>query len=70
MLNFGGGGSGVGEDGGEIGEGGEGVSGGDNCRMHYLIKLTALIREARAHSSLLTLRGEIKGLFPNPSIPL
>lgn len=33
MLNCEVGGGGVGDDGGEIGETGEGVSGGDNCGM-------------------------------------
>jgi len=70
MLNCGDGVGGVGEDGDEIGEASEGVSGGDKCGMCFLIKLTALLRETRACSSLLTHGGEIKGLFPNPSIPL
>lgn len=45
MLNCGFGGGGVGEDGGEVGEAGDGTSGGDNCGMHYLIKLTTLLGE-------------------------
>lgn len=70
MLNGGFGGGGVVEDGGEEGEVGDGISVGDNCGMHYLIKLTALIGEAQARSSSLACGGEIKGLFPNPPIPL
>lgn len=70
MLNCGGGGGGVGEDGGELGEVGDGVSGGDNCGMSCLVKLCALLGEIRACSSSLARGGEIKGLFPNPSISL
>ena len=70
MLNCGGGGGGVGEDGGEIGEASEGVSGGDNYGMHFLIKLTTLLGESRASSSSLSHKGEIKGLFPNSPLPL
>lgn len=67
MLNHGGGGGGVGEDRGKVGDG---VRGGDNCRMRCLIKLTALLGETREHSSSPARGGEIKGLFPNPSITL
>jgi len=70
MLNYEFGGGGVVEDGGEVGEVGDGVSGGDNCGMRCLIKLTALLGETRVRSSSLSLEGEIKALFPNPSIPL
>jgi len=70
MLNCGFGGGGVVEYRGEVGKVGDGISGGDNGRMRYLIKLTKLLEEARACSSSLTHGGEIKGLFPNPSIPL
>ena len=70
MLNCGFGGGGVGEDGGEVGEAGDGVSGGDNCKMRCLIKLTALLRETREHSSSLSRDVEIRGPFPNPLIPL
>ena len=63
MLNCGYGGGGVGEDGGEVGEAGDGISGGDNCRMRCLIKLTTLLGETRASSSSLSCEGEIKGLF-------
>lgn len=69
MLNCEVGGGGVGEDGGEVGEAGDNITGGDNYKMRYLIKLTALIRETRACSSLLSHDGEIKGLFPNPLVP-
>ena len=65
MLNCG-----FGEDGGETSEAGEGVSGGDNYKMRCPIKLTALLGEILAHSSSLSREGEIKELFPNPSIPL
>ena len=75
MVNCGGGGGGVGGDGvggdgGEGGEAGGGVSGGGNCGMRCLIKLTALLEETRASSSSLSHEGEIKGLFPNPSLRL
>lgn len=69
MLNCEFGGGGVAEDGGEVGEVGDGVSGGDSYRMHYLIKLTTLLGETRARSSSLSHEGEIKGLLPNPLIP-
>ena len=68
MLNCGFGGGGVVENGGGVGEVGDGVSGGDNCGMHSLIKLTTLLGETQAHSSSLSRDGEIKGL--NPLIPL
>jgi len=70
MLNDGLGGGGVVEDGGKDDEVGDGISGHDNCGMHFLIKLIALLIETQARSSSLAREGEIKGLFPNPSIPL
>ena len=60
----------MGEYGGEVGEAGEGISGGDSCGMPCHIKLISLLEETRAHSSSLTRGGEKKGLFPNPLIPL
>lgn len=60
----------MGEDGGEGGDTSGGISGDDNCGMCCLIKLTALLGETQAHSSLLAHGGEIKGLFPNLSTPL
>lgn len=56
-----------------VGEGGDasgGVRGDDSCGMRCLIKLTTLIGEAQVCSSSPARGGEIKGLFPNPSIPL
>lgn len=70
ILNCGIGGGGVGDDGDEIGEVGEGVREGDSCRMCCLFKLTTLLEETWTHSSSLAHGGEIKGLFLNPSIPL
>lgn len=70
MLNCWFGGGGVGKVGGEEGDGSGGVGGDDNCRMCCPIKLTALLGETQARSSSLSRGGEIKGLFPNPSIPL
>ena len=70
MLNCVGDGGGVGEDGGEGGEAGGGVSGGGNCRIHCLIKLIALLEETQVRSSSLSCEDEVKGLFPNPSVPL
>jgi len=58
------------EGGGEVGEVSDGISGDDNGGMRYLIKLIALLRETKARSSSLSREGEIKGLFPNPSVPL
>lgn len=60
----------MGEDGGETSAASDGISGGDNCRMRYLIKMTALLGETGVRSSSLSHEGEIKGLFPNPSVPL
>ena len=60
----------MGEDGGEGGDMSGGVSGDDNCGISCPIKLTTLLEETQARSSSLTHRGEIKGLFLNPSIPL
>ena len=70
ILNYGGGGGGVGGDGGEGGEAGGGVGGGGNCGMCCLIKLTVLLRETLENSYSLSHEGEIKGLFPNASLPL
>lgn len=70
MLNYELGGSGVVDDGSEVGEVGDGIRGGDSCGMRYLIKLTALLGEAQMRSSSVARSGEIKGLFPNPLIPL
>ena len=64
------GGGGVGGDGGEGGEVGGGVSGGGNCGMRCLIKLTAILGETQVSSSSLSCEGEIKGLFPNFPLPL
>jgi len=68
MLNYWLDGGGVVEDGGEEGEVGDGISGGDNCGMHCIIKLIALLLETQSHSSSLSHQGEFKGLFPNPLI--
>lgn len=70
MLNGGLGGGRVVEDGGDEGEVGDGVSGGDNYGMHCLIKLNTLLREMQSCSSSPASVGEIKGLFLNPSITL
>lgn len=69
-MNYGFGGGGVDEDRGELGEVGDGVSGGDSYGMRCLIKLTALLIDTRVHSSSLARGGEIKGLLPSPSLPL
>jgi len=70
MLNCGVGGGGVGGDGGEGGEAGGGMGGGGNYEMRFLIKLTTLLGETRASSSLLSCKGEINGLFANSPLPL
>lgn len=59
-----------GEDGGEGGDASGGVSGNDHCRICCLIKLIVLLGESQVHSSSLTRKGKIKGLFPNPLILL
>ena len=63
ILNCGGGG-------GEGSEAGGNVGGCGGCRMRYIIKLIALLRETLANSSSLSREGEIKGLFSNSSLLL
>jgi len=70
ILHYGGGGGAVGGDGGEGGEAGGGVVGGGNHRMHCLIRLTTLLREALVKSSWLSCKGKIKGLFSNSMLLL
>ena len=60
----------MGKDGGEDGETSGGVGGGSKCGILCLIKLTALLRETFASSSLLSREGEIKALFSNSSLLL
>ena len=60
----------MGEDGGEDGDTGNGVGGGGMHKIHCLIRLIALLGETFASSSLLSHRGEIKGLVSNSSLPL
>ena len=60
----------MGGDGGAEGETGGGVGGGGKRGIRCLIKLTALLGETRASSSLLSREGEITGLFPSSPLPL
>ena len=69
ILNCGGGGGGICEDGGEGGEAGGGVGGGGMHGILCLIKLIALRSETFASSSSSPRRGEIKGLFSSPLLP-
>lgn len=57
-------------DGGEEGEMGGGVGGGDICRIRCLIRLAALFGETFTCYSSLSYEGEIKGLVSNSSLPL
>ena len=68
ILNSGGGGGGVGEDGGEDGETGGGVGGGVIRRIRCLIRLITLLGETFVSSS--SHGCEIKGLVSNSSLPL
>ena len=68
ILNCGGGGGGVGEDGDEDGETGGGVGGGAMHGIQCLIKLIALLRETFVSSSSLSFRGKIKGLVSSYSL--
>lgn len=68
ILNCGGGGGGVDGDRGDGGEVGGGVGGGGNHEIHCLIKLTVLLGETFASSSLLSRDSEIKGLFSTSSL--
>ena len=70
ILTHGGGGGGTGEDGGEGGEAGGGVGGGGMCGIHCLIRLITLLGETFTSSSLLSCRGEIKGLVSISALPL
>ena len=69
IPTFGGGGDGVGEDGFDVGEVGDGVDGGGISRMRCLINQTMLLEENPAISSLLSREMEIMRLFSNPSVP-
>jgi len=55
----------VGEERGEDGENGGGVGGSGMRRIHYFIKLIALLGETFASASSLSHGGEIKGLVPS-----
>ena len=70
IPTFGGGRGGVGDDGFDVGEVGDGVNDVGISGMRYLINRTALIRENPASSSSLSREGEIKGLFPNSPLHL
>lgn len=59
----------MGEDGGEGGQAGAGVSGGGMHEILYLIKLITLFGETFPISSLSPHRGEIKGLVSSFSLP-
>jgi len=61
---------GMGEDGGEDGETGGGVSGGGMRRILYLIKLIALLGETFVRSSSFPRGGEIKQLDSSFALPL
>jgi len=69
ILNCGGGGGGVGEDGGEDGDIGGGVGGGVMHGIRCLIRLITLLGETFASSSLLSHGGEIKELVSNYFLP-
>lgn len=60
ILNCGDGGGGVGGDGDEGGETSGGVGGGGMRRIHYLIRLIALLGETFVSTSSLSRQGEIK----------
>jgi len=68
-FNYGGGKGGVGEDGGDDGETSGGVGGGGMCRILCLIRLITLLGETFESSSLLSHRGEIKGLVSIYALP-
>ena len=59
----------MGGDGGEEGEMGGSVGGGDKHGMRCLIKLITVLGENFASSSSLSHEGEIKGLVSNSSLP-
>jgi len=69
ILNCGGGGVGMGEDGGDGGEAGGGVGGGGICRILCLIRWIALRGVTFVSSSLSPHGGETKGLFYEPLFP-
>ena len=69
ILLRGGGRGGMGEDGGEDGETGGGIGGSGMHKIHYFIKLITLLGETFVSSSLLSCRGEIKGLVSSSALP-
>jgi len=69
ILNRGGGGSCIGDDGGDGGEVGGSVSGGGIHRIICLIRWITLHKETFESSSSSTCGGEIKGLFYGPLFP-
>lgn len=62
MMNCGVGGGGV----DEVSEAGGGMGGGGNCGMHYLIKLTALLRETRAPPPRSLVKVKLRDCFITP----
>lgn len=69
IPTLGGGGGGVGGDGVDVGQEGDGVDEGSNCGMHCFIHQTTLLKENLARSSSLSHESEIRGLLSNPLIP-
>ena len=69
MLNYGGGGGGMGEVAGDGGEVGGGVGGGGSCGNPCLIHWIALHGEAYATPSLSLKGGEISGLYSRNFLP-
>ncbi len=70
ILNYGGGGGGVDEDGGEDGETVSGVGGSGMRGIHCFIKLITLLGETFVSSSSLSRGGEIKRLVTSFVLPL
>ena len=69
MLNYGGGGGGIGEVLGDGGEVGGGVGGGGNRENPCLINWITLRGEACVTPSLSPHGGEINGLYSGPFLP-
>ena len=69
IPTFSGRGGGLGEDGFDVGEVGDGVDGVCISGMRCFIDQTTLFGENLVSSSLLSCESEIRGLFSNPSVP-
>ena len=69
IPTLGGGSGGVGENGLDVGEVGDGMDGSGIIGKRCFINWTTVLGENPASSSSLSRENEIRGLFSNPSVP-